>query len=89
MKIVQITPDFPPLGGGIGSYVFYLSRELQERGHDVSVIFRGRSNSAYDYEGIRVRELRIPGRPPFNTPFFRVELILLNDLLFISIKTFF
>lgn len=71
MKIIQITPDYPPNCGGIGYYVFYLCKELQKRGHDVEVLYRGKKNRKYSFEGIFVEEIKIPGYPPFNMPLFR------------------
>lgn len=37
----MITSEFPPKSGGIGYYVYYLSKKLLERGHEVTVITRG------------------------------------------------
>jgi glycosyltransferase involved in cell wall biosynthesis len=37
----MITREFPPSSGGIGYYVYNLSRKLIERGHKVTVITRG------------------------------------------------
>jgi glycosyltransferase involved in cell wall biosynthesis len=74
MHIIQVTPSFPPYGGGIGSYVDYLSRELAARGHRVEVLFRGQQDRHYRWEGIRVTEIRVPGLIPFNNPLFRRRL---------------
>lgn len=41
MKILMITPEFPPLCGGIGWYVYYLSMEMASRGHRVTILQRG------------------------------------------------
>lgn len=78
MKIIQITPDFPPHCGGIGHYVAYLSEELIRRGHDVSVIFRGKHEREYDYTGILVTEFKVPGVAPLNVRLLqnRIETIL-------------
>lgn len=37
LRIAQIAPSFHPLIGGIELYVFYLSKELVKRGHEVHV----------------------------------------------------
>jgi len=37
----MITREFPPRSGGIGYYVYYLSKKLRERGHETTVITRG------------------------------------------------
>jgi glycosyltransferase involved in cell wall biosynthesis len=41
LNICLISREFPPKSGGIGYYVYYLSKKLIERGHNVSVITRG------------------------------------------------
>jgi len=73
MKIIQVTPDFPPNCGGIGYYVLYLCKELQRRGHDVEVLYRGKKNGTYFFKNIIVNEMKIPGYPPLNLPLFRRE----------------
>jgi len=74
MRIIQITPDFPPHCGGIGQYVFYLAKELQRRGNHVAVIFRGKQNRSYLYEDLPVQEIKVPGWPPLNLPIFKKNL---------------
>jgi len=37
----MITREFPPISGGIGYYVYNLSKKLVERGHQITVITRG------------------------------------------------
>ena len=44
MHICIIAREFPPVGGGIGYYVYNLSRGLVQKGHRVSVITRGSPN---------------------------------------------
>ncbi len=66
MKIIQVTPCFPPNGGGIGSYVYNLSHELLKKEYKISIVLRGKQNRFYNYNGIKVTELKIPGWPPFN-----------------------
>ncbi len=70
----MITNDFPPNCGGIGYYVYYLSRELINMNYDVSVILRGKVDRSYYYENISTREIKVPGRPPLNLPIFRRKL---------------
>ena len=41
MHVCMITSEFPPKSGGVGYYVYYLSRKLKEKGHDVTVVTRG------------------------------------------------
>ncbi len=81
MKIKMITNDFPLSCGGVGYYVYYLSRELIDMGHDVSVILRGKQDRSFHYKNIEVIEIGIPGRPPLNLSNFRkkVERILAKE----------
>ena len=74
MRIIHITPDFPPRCGGIGHYVSYLSEELIRRGHDVSVIFRGKHEREYNYNGISVTEFKVPGVAPLNVKLLQNKL---------------
>jgi len=41
MHVAMITREFPPNSGGIGYYVYYLSKNLCERGYKISIITRG------------------------------------------------
>lgn len=41
MRICMITRELPPESGGIGYYVYNLSKKLVEKGHEVTVITRG------------------------------------------------
>ena len=74
MRIIQITPEFPPDCGGIGYYVYSLSTELIRAGMDIFVIVRGRKDREYIYKNIKIREISVPGIPPFNLPLFRRKL---------------
>lgn len=38
MNICFISPEYLPLSGGTGAYVYYLSNELMRRGHKVSIV---------------------------------------------------
>lgn len=40
----MITGEFPPISGGVGYYVYNLSKKLLQRGHQVTVITRGSTN---------------------------------------------
>lgn len=77
----MITPEIPPKCGGIGYYVYYLSKELIKMGLDVSVILRGKQDRSFLHGDLRVEEIKVPGRPPFNLPIFkkRVEKILSKE----------
>ena len=41
MRICMITNEFPPKIGGMGGYVYNLSKEMVKRGHKVTVVTRG------------------------------------------------
>lgn len=51
MHICLITDVFPPEGGGIGYYVYNLSKRLISRGHKITVLTRGSWKKSY-YEKI-------------------------------------
>jgi glycosyltransferase involved in cell wall biosynthesis len=74
MKVTMVTSEYPPNCGGIGYYVLYLSKELLKMGWDVSVIIRGKVDRSYCYDGIKTREIKIPGYPPLNLPIFKRRL---------------
>jgi glycosyltransferase involved in cell wall biosynthesis len=44
LHICMIAQEFPPKPGGVGSYVYNLSKKLLERGHEVTVMTRGSTN---------------------------------------------
>lgn len=81
MKIIQITSEFPPDCGGIGYYVYYLSKYLVKTGHEVSVICRGSRDKSYYYERIPVQSVKAGMPAPFNVPLFkkRVEKLLMEN----------
>jgi len=66
----MVTPEFPPDCGGIGYYVYYLAKEIRGKGHDVSVILRGKTDTNYLMENIRVNEVKVSGVPPLNSSSF-------------------
>jgi hypothetical protein len=37
-KVCFISPEYLPLSGGTGAYVYYLSRELMKHGYKVSIV---------------------------------------------------
>lgn len=38
MKILQVTPRYPPQSGGVETHVYEISKRLVDRGHDVTVV---------------------------------------------------
>src|SRR3989304_2887510 len=37
-KVCFISPEYLPLSGGTGSYVYYLSNELMKNGYDINIV---------------------------------------------------
>ena len=58
----MVTREFPPESGGIGYYVYNLSKKLLERGHNVTVLTRGSPSKS-------VRE-SVEGMEVFKVSFF-------------------
>jgi glycosyltransferase involved in cell wall biosynthesis len=85
MHIGMVVAEFPPDCGGIGYYVYNLSKKLVERGHSVTVITRGTWNKACIHkkiDGISIYKIRFIPIYPFhvrlhgvflNTPFKLLE----------------
>jgi glycogen(starch) synthase len=67
MRIVLITPEFPPAtrAGGIGTHSATVAPALARRGHDVCVLTRG-SPGVEERDGVRIERLDhrwLPSRP--------------------------
>jgi glycosyltransferase involved in cell wall biosynthesis len=65
----MVVGEFPPNCGGIGYYVYNLSKKLVERGHTVTVITRGIWNKSYIHEkidGISLYKIRFIAIYPFH-----------------------
>src|SRR4030042_6497348 len=76
----MITGDFPPVCGGIGYYVYNLSRILKKRGHDVTVLTRGsflKKVYVTELDGISVWKIRYFPFYPFHVRFHKY---FLNDI---------
>ena len=70
MRIVQVSPFFPPHAGGVESHVRGLAREFAREGHEVTVVtsrYRRDLPREEDREGYRVLRTRTLG-VAFNTP---------------------
>lgn len=77
MKIVQVTPYYPPHTGGIERYVYNLSGALAERGHEVTVLTANipRGSPVETDRGVTVKRSACLARPfndPFALSFFRL-----------------
>lgn len=69
MHICMVVGEFPPNCGGIGHYVYNLSKKLIERGHNVTVITRGTWNRLCINEkidGISIYKVRFIQIYPFH-----------------------
>ena len=58
MNICFVTPEYFPISGGTGAYVFYLSHSLQKLGHNVHVVARDESDAERTINGIKVHYIK-------------------------------
>lgn len=61
MKILQVTPRYPPQSGGVETHVEALSERLVEMGHEIEVVTADAGESGQRWEtrdGVRVRRHR-------------------------------
>jgi len=63
LKVCFVSPEYLPISGGTGAYVYYLSRQLQELGHDVHVVARHSLDSTEIIDGVNVNYVRGTGNP--------------------------
>ena len=54
MNVCFVTPEYFPISGGTGAYVYYLSHSLQKLGHTVHVVARHSEDSEDEFDGIKV-----------------------------------
>ena len=54
MNVCFVTPEYFPISGGTGAYVYYLSHSLQKLGHKVHVVARHTEDAEDTVEGIKV-----------------------------------
>ena len=54
MNVCFVTPEYFPISGGTGAYVYYLSNSLQKLGHNVHVVARDDQDSEKIVNGIQV-----------------------------------
>ena len=54
MNVCFVTPEYFPISGGTGAYVYYLSRSLQKLGHNVHVVARHSEDSEDVVDGVAV-----------------------------------
>ncbi len=67
MNIIQVSPRYPPVTGGIERHVRAISKRLTDRGHDVTVITVGYGwrTKRETIDGVTI--IRVPGIAPNNS----------------------
>ena len=63
MNVCFVSPEYFPISGGTGAYVYYLSRQLQKLGHNVHVVARHSVDSTEKIDGVNVNYVRGVGNP--------------------------
>ena len=58
MNVCFVTPEYFPISGGTGAYVYYLSHSLQKLGHNVHVVARDKQDSEKKIDGIEVHYIK-------------------------------
>jgi glycosyltransferase involved in cell wall biosynthesis len=58
-----VSPEYFPISGGTGAYVYYLSRKLQKLGHNVHVVARHSVDSTEIVDGVNVNYVKGVGNP--------------------------
>ncbi len=61
MNVCFVTPEYFPISGGTGAYVYYLSHSLQKLGHNVHVVARDNHESEKVVNGIYVHYIKGTG----------------------------
>jgi glycosyltransferase involved in cell wall biosynthesis len=58
LNVCFVTPEYFPISGGTGAYVYYLSHSLQKLGHNVHVVARDEQDSERTINGIQVHYIK-------------------------------
>jgi glycosyltransferase involved in cell wall biosynthesis len=58
LNVCFVTPEYFPISGGTGAYVYYLSHSLQKLGHKVHVVARDKQDSERKINGIQVHYIK-------------------------------
>jgi glycosyltransferase involved in cell wall biosynthesis len=61
LNVCFVTPEYFPISGGTGAYVYYLSHSLQKLGHNVHVVARHSEDSEDVFDGIKVHYIKGTG----------------------------
>ena len=62
MKVLLLTPYYPPLIGGAGTYLAGISRALIEAGNRVAVVSMQGKTGSYEHEGAPAGLTAVLGR---------------------------
>jgi len=63
LNICFVSPEYYPISGGTGAYVYYLSHELQKHGHRVYIVTRSSEKAAKTVEEGSATYIRCAGNP--------------------------
>ena len=58
MNVCFVTPEYFPISGGTGAYVYYLTHSLQKLGYNVHVVARDKQDSEKTVNGINVHYIK-------------------------------
>jgi glycosyltransferase involved in cell wall biosynthesis len=61
LNVCFVTPEYFPISGGTGAYVYYLSHSLQKLGHNVHVVARHSEDTEDTIDGIKVHYIKGTG----------------------------
>jgi glycosyltransferase involved in cell wall biosynthesis len=61
LNVCFVTPEYFPISGGTGAYVYYLSHSLQKLGHNVHVVARHSEDAEDTVDGIKVHYIKGTG----------------------------
>jgi glycosyltransferase involved in cell wall biosynthesis len=61
LNVCFVTPEYFPISGGTGAYVYYLSHSLQKLGHNVHVVARHSEDAEDTVNGISVHYIKGTG----------------------------
>lgn len=79
MKILIVTPYFPPRKGGVEHYTYNISKILSEKDHEIVVLTTGNTTKSYDFKVIRVKNKISISNTPINIPLLYKLSKLLNE----------
>jgi glycosyltransferase involved in cell wall biosynthesis len=61
LNVCFVTPEYFPISGGTGAYVYYLSHSLKKLGHNVHVVARHSENAEDTIDAIKVHYIKGTG----------------------------